>query len=97
MDNLELKITPKSDKRIKILMKYHYSKPKGFVGRSICYAIYYDDVYYGHIVGGSATLHLPNRNKYVSENNLNLIVNNVFFFELLKRGNIQLETSQQKL
>jgi hypothetical protein len=62
-------------------MKVHYSHPNGFVGRNICYAIFYNEIYYGHIVGGSATLHLPNRNEYFDINNskLNNIVNNIYF------------------
>lgn len=56
-------------------MKVHYSQPKGFVGRNICYSISYDNQYYGHIVAGSATLHLKNRPALPLEN----IVNNIFF------------------
>jgi hypothetical protein len=63
------------------MMQKHYSQPKGFVGRNICYAVEYDDEYYGHIVGGSATLHLPGRNDFfgIGKENLNNIVNNIFF------------------
>lgn len=62
-------------------MKTHYSKPKGFVGRNICYAIYFDDIYYGHIVGGSATRFLPGRNEFlqIDITQLNNIVNNIFY------------------
>lgn len=65
-------------------MSVHYSQPRGFVGRNICYAVKWDDIYYGSIVGGSATLHLPGRNEYFSltSNNsiqLNSIINNIFF------------------
>jgi len=62
-------------------MEQHYSKPKGFVGRSICYAIYYDSIYYGHIIAGSATLFLPNRNNFfnITKKDLNRIINNIFF------------------
>lgn len=66
-------------------MKYHYSQPKGFVGRNICYAIEVNGEYYGSIVGGSATLHLAGRDKFfeiLKENKkstLNSIVNNIFF------------------
>lgn len=62
-------------------MGVHYSKPKGFVGRNICYAIYFAGTYYGHIVGGSATLHLPGRHEFLgtSRASLNHIVNNIFF------------------
>lgn len=62
-------------------MAVHYSQPKGFVGRTLAYAVVYDGVYYGHIVAGSATLHLPGRNEYlgVSKANLRHIVSNTFF------------------
>jgi len=62
-------------------MAIHYSQPKGFVGRNICYNIFWDDICYGNIVGGSATLHLPGRNEYfnIGPNKLNNIVNNIFF------------------
>ena len=78
---LNLIITKKTDEQLKKRMVRHYSKPKGFVGRSICYAIYYDNIYYGHIIGGSATLHLPNRNKFfgINKEELGHIVNNIFF------------------
>lgn len=59
----------------------HYSQPKGFVGRNICYACFYSKVYYGHIVAGSATRYLPGRNEYlgISIKQLDNVVNNVFF------------------
>lgn len=62
-------------------MAEHYSHPKGFVGRNICYAIYYNDVYYGHIVGGSATMYLSGRDEFfdIDKSQLNGIVNNIFF------------------
>lgn len=66
-------------------MAVHYSQPKGFVGRNICYAILYNDVYYGSIVGGSATLHLVGRDEYFKltkegkMSKLNNIINNIFF------------------
>jgi hypothetical protein len=60
-------------------MSIHYSQPRGFVGRNICYAVMYDDIYYGHIVGGSATLHLPGRDKFLGLSSLNNIVNNIFY------------------
>jgi len=58
---LLLQIVKRTDARILENMKNHYSQPKGFVGRNICYAILWNNKYYGSIVGGSATLHLPNR------------------------------------
>lgn len=62
-------------------MSNHYSKPKGFVGRNICYAVIYDNIYYGHIVGGSATRFLPGRNEFLNINlkKLNNVVNNIFY------------------
>jgi hypothetical protein len=62
-------------------MRNHYSQPKGFVGRNICYAVYFEEDYYGHIVAGSATRFLPGRNEYLqmSENSLNSVINNIFF------------------
>lgn len=80
-NKLVLMRTKKNDIRLLIRMQNHYSKPKGFVGRNICYAILCDGDYYGHIVGGSATKFLPNRNEYfdIARNELNNIVNNTFF------------------
>lgn len=66
-------------------MSIHYTKPKGFVGRSICYLVFCQGQCYGAIVGGSATLHLPNRNEFFDDAPLNNIVNNVFFH--LDKGN----------
>jgi len=62
-------------------MDGHYSKPRGFVGRSICYAVLFDSVYYGHIVAGSATRFLPGRNEFlgVTLGGLNSVINNIFF------------------
>ena len=76
-----LDITKKTDSRLLALMQKHYSHSSGFVGRSICYAISYDNTYYGHTVAGSATLYLPNRNEFfgITKHDLNKIVNNVFF------------------
>jgi len=62
-------------------MQNHYSQPKGFVGRNICYAVYYKETYYGHIVAGSATRFLPNRNEFLGIKlaHLNTVINNIFF------------------
>lgn len=62
-------------------MKIHYSRPKGFVGRNICFSINYNQVYYGHIVFGSATRFLPGRNEYFncSLQDINKIANNLFY------------------
>lgn len=72
--------TKKSDEQVLYLMSIHYSKPKGFVGRQLIYKIYEDDKFLGVIVGGSATLHLPNRNEFFGDTYyLNGIINNNFF------------------
>lgn len=78
---LELRPTKRTDKDLLMRMKYHYSRPKGFVGRSICYAIFYNSVYYGHIVAGSATRFLPNRNEFlgITIKDLNNVINNIFY------------------
>lgn len=62
-------------------MLRHYSQPKGFVGRNICFAVFYDGVRYGSTVAGSATLHLPGRADFFAGQvpPLNQIVNNTFF------------------
>lgn len=80
--------TKRTDERLVERMRNHYSKPKGFVGRNICYAIYVDSDYYGHIVGGSATKHLPGRHEFLGTNkeSLNNIVNNIFFNVAKVRG-----------
>jgi hypothetical protein len=78
---LVLEKIKRTDSRILANMDVHYSKPKGFVGRNICYAIMFDGVYYGSTVGGSATLYLPGRHDFLGthRNDLNRIVNNIFF------------------
>ena len=61
-------------------MSIHYSHPQGFVGRQLIYKIFNDNQFLGVISGGSATLHLPGRNEFFSEQfNLNRIINNTFF------------------
>lgn len=66
----------RNDPEIWNYMNIHYSLPKGFVGRSICYAIMFGRRCYGAIAGGSATRFLPNREVIGSLNNG---VNNIFF------------------
>ena len=87
---LKLSIIKRTYPELLVDMNNHYSKPKGFVGRNICYKIEYNDDYFGAIVGGSATLHLPNRNYYFdlySENwFLESIVNNIFYHIEPKNG-----------
>lgn len=76
-----LEITKRTDERLLELMQRHYSRPKGFVGRSICYAILHSGIYYGHIIAGSATRFLPGRNEYlgITIKQLNNVINNIFF------------------
>lgn len=78
---LELILTKRTDKRLLDRMEKHYSQPKGFVGRNMCYAVIFDGDYYGHTVAGSATRFLPNRHEFLgtSMEQLNNIVNNIFF------------------
>jgi len=78
---LHLEITKRTDPRLLKRMQIHYSQPKGFVGRNICYAIYFNHDYYGHIIAGSATKYLPGRNEFldIDISFLNNIVNNIFY------------------
>lgn len=78
---IRLMITPRTDPRLLERMNNHYSKPKGFVGRNICYAVYYDDIYYGHIVGGSTSKNLAGRDEYlgVSSTYLDRVIGNIFY------------------
>jgi hypothetical protein len=79
-DVLKLEIIKRTNKNILQDMAVHYSQPKGFVGRNICYAVMFNDGYMGAIVGGSATKHLPGRNDFFDNSfHLNQIVNNIFF------------------
>jgi len=83
MDNkIELVIVKRTHPQLLDEMARHYSKPKGFVGRNICYSVLYNGHCYGHIVGGSATKHLPLRDEFLgksSQDILNCIVNNIFY------------------
>ena len=78
---IQLIKTKRTDERLLERMEQHYSHPKGFVGRNICYAIEWDNVYYGHIVAGSATRFLPGRNKFlnITIKDLNSVINNIFY------------------
>ena len=71
----------KNNKYLKESMKNHYTKPKGMVGRSICYAIYFNETLYGHILGGRSTLYLKGRNEFfnIDKTKLNNIINNIFY------------------
>ena len=78
---LDLLITKNSQPHLRGLMEIHYSHPEGFVARNICYAIFWNQQFYGYITGGSATKYLPKRNDYfgIDQSNLNNIINNQFF------------------
>ncbi len=82
-------------------MSVHYSKPKGFVGRNICYAVICENEYYGAIVGGSATKHLPGRKEFLKDfegwYGLNNIVNNIFYHVEPKNGKYPLRNFTQKV
>jgi len=61
-------------------MQIHYSQPKGFVGRNICYCVFWNEIPLGAIVGGSATKFLPGRDTVIPKDTpLNNIVNNIFY------------------
>lgn len=80
---LELIRVKRTEPRLLLNMADHYSQPNGFVGRNICYAVMFNSVYYGGIVGCSATKHLAGRNEYFGHTKetipLNNIVNNIFY------------------
>ena len=82
---LRLERIKRTDERLLDNMAVHYSQPKGFVGRNICYAVMHNNRYYGAIVGGSSTLHLAGRDEFFGLNSENKqeklknIVNNIFF------------------
>jgi hypothetical protein len=82
---LQLELVKNSDPRLRGDMADHYSKPGGFVGRNLCYAVTFDGRYYGGIVGGSSPRHLPGRLEFFDVDPagwktwLQSIVNNLFF------------------
>ena len=102
-DTIRLFKTPKTDSFLVDMMKIHYSKPKGFVGRSICYSINFNNVYYGHIIGGSSTLHLAGRDEFFNltkenkKENLRKIVNNIFYHIEKRRGKYPLRNLTSKV
>ncbi len=75
-ETLVLERVRRDDPEMSMYMRQHYSMPKGFVGRSICYAIMFGGTCYGSIAGGSATRFLPNREVIGTLNNG---INNIFF------------------
>lgn len=74
-------VTTRTDPGLLARMENHYSHPKGFVGRNICLSIEHEGIYYGHIVYGSATKHLPGRHEFLctTKEDLNNIINNIFY------------------
>lgn len=77
---IDLRLVPKSDPLLKGMMPFHYSQPRSFVARSLCYQIWVTDVFYGCIVGGSATKHLPGRDKVFPHHfDLQTVASNTFF------------------
>lgn len=76
---LSLQEIPKSDEDLYFMRLKHYSESNGFIGRTIIYKILWNDVIYGAIVAGSATKHLPGRDKILLGIGLNNIINNTFF------------------
>lgn len=76
---LELLKVNKNNLALRIAMEHHYSHPNGFVGRSICYGVFYNSECFGFIVGGSSTKHLPGRDEFFNNTHLDNIVNNTFF------------------
>jgi len=60
-------------------MLVHYSQPNGFMGRVFIYEIWYDGVFYGHIVAGSATRGITPPQPLQKNEHLNHIINNTFF------------------
>jgi hypothetical protein len=82
-NKIDLVLIKRTDPRILANMAVHYSAPKGFVGRNMCYAVICDGNYYGATVGGSATRFLPGRNEFLGtkleDGSLNNIVANIFY------------------
>lgn len=74
-------LTKRTAPKLLNAMSIHYSQPKGFVGRNLCYAVYYKGLYYGYIVGGSATRFLPGRNEFlgIGINDIDRVINNIFY------------------
>jgi len=71
-----------SDTLLVRMMKDHYSKPRGFMMRTLVYEVSVADNVYGYIVAGRATRNLPQRDEYLgisSKEDLDNIVNNVFY------------------
>ena len=82
---LELKwLERHTEERLRLDMSRHYSAPGGFVGRSLCFGIFYNQIRYGSIVAGSALMHLPGRDVFFNlngnkVNDIQCIINCTFF------------------
>ena len=97
---LQLICTKKTDSKLKKMIDRHYTHPKGFVGRSLCYAIFYDNQYYGHIVAGSCVQYLPGRQDFIGDewrSKMNNIVNNTFFHIEPQGGKYPVRNFSQKV
>lgn len=82
MSNINLVRVSRTEAGLQAAMAVHYSQPKGFVGRNMCYAVEAAGVLWGYIVAGSATAHLPGRDAYFGmscREYLNCFVNNIFY------------------
>lgn len=95
--SLKLAVVKKTNHILQSLMAVHYSAPKGFVGRSICYLVYYNDVCYGAIVGGSACRFLPGRDEFFGGRKIQEIINNIFFHVEPKDGKYPIRNFSQKV
>jgi hypothetical protein len=80
-----LRVIKRTDPLILANMAVHYSQPKGFVGRNICYEVSFNGKVYGHTVGGSAPMHLIGRDeffglkKWSKPISIQRIIDNIFF------------------
>ena len=85
---IRLEPISKNDPNLRTLASQHYSNPKGFVGRFVAFAIHAEEQFLGVIVGSSATLHLPGRDRFKEDlgGNLNSIINNSLFHIRKPRG-----------
>lgn len=93
---IRLERIKRTDPRLLSDMEKHYSQPRGFVGRNLCYAVTVNDVYYGGIVGGSATLHLVGRDEFFGNPDLREVINNIFFHIEKKNGRYPIRNMAEK-
>jgi hypothetical protein len=77
---ISLQEVTKFNPELRLMMQNHYSKPKSFVARSICYLVKYGWITYGAIVAGSALRHIIGRDDVIPlEIDLQEIVCNTFY------------------